>query len=104
MYPNETALSITKQRFLCRNPNASNMEMISVSGKIYERARLDLVSSFMELGFEQVAHYYDAGNATHHYKLLPCPEGTYSLKSQGCKKCPPGSISLLYKGNNFKIS
>lgn len=73
--------------------------MVSVSGKIYERARLDLLISFMNLGFEQVEHYYDAENMTHHYKLLPCPEGTYSLKGKGCKKCPPGSLLPLRCNN-----
>ncbi|XP_022806838.1 uncharacterized protein LOC111343903 [Stylophora pistillata] len=84
-----------RRKTLCRiylNPNASNVEMVSVSGKIYERARLDLLVSFLNLGFEQIEHFYDAENITHHYKLLPCPEGTYSLKGEGCKKCPPGGF------------
>ncbi|KAJ7358708.1 hypothetical protein OS493_022151, partial [Desmophyllum pertusum] len=71
------------------NPNASNTEIISVSAKIYEKARLTLVTSFLELGF--VANYYHFAdvNETYHYKLLPCPEGTYSLGSKGCQDCPP---------------
>ena len=75
-----------------RNPNASTTKEISVSAKIYEKARLSTVTSFLELGFQQASHRYDAGNFTHHYRLSPCPEGTYSLGSQGCQKCPPGNF------------
>ena len=81
--------------FFSRNPNASTTKEISISGKIYEKARLTMVTAFLELGFQQVAHRYDDVNFTHHYSLSPCPEGTYSLGSQGCRKCPPGTLHAL---------
>ncbi|KAL9962689.1 hypothetical protein ACROYT_G031814 [Oculina patagonica] len=80
-------------RDLCKiylNPNASTTKEISITGKIYEKARLTMVIAFLELGFQQAAHRYDHENFTHHYSLSPCPEGTYSLGTQGCQLCPPG--------------
>ena len=68
-----------------RNPNASTTKEISVSAKIYEKARLSMVTAFLELGFEQASHRYDEENLTHHYRLSPCPEGTYSLESSTMK-------------------
>lgn len=87
--------------FHSRNPNASTTKEISVSGKIYERARLNMVISFLELGFQQASHRFDDVNFTHHYRLSPCPEGTYSLGRQGCVNCPPGifiACSKVYFG------
>lgn len=81
-----------------RNPNASTTKEISVSAKIYEKARLSMVTAFLELGFEQASHRYDEENLTHHYRLSPCPEGTYSLGSRGCQKCPPGNFMACTVG------
>ena len=73
-----------------RNPNASTTIKINVSAKIYEKARLSMVTYFLELGF-QASHRDDIDNLTH-YSLWPCPEGTYSLGRRGCKDCPPGNF------------
>ena len=78
--------------FHSRNPNASTTKEINVSAKIYERARLSMVIAFLELGFTEAFYIDNADNSTHHYRLSPCPEGTRSLRTQGCLKCPPGNF------------
>lgn len=52
-----------------------------------------MVTYFLELGFKNALHNGpDEKSFNHHYTLLPCPEGTYSLGSRGCQKCPPGNF------------
>lgn len=51
---------------------------------------MSFVSTFLDLGF--TTHIQNHTNVTQHYKMLPCPEGTYSLKDKGCVECPPGIL------------
>jgi len=72
------------------NPTYNETEAIEIKAKIYEKADLSFVSTFLDLGFT-----FDVQNhtkMTQHFKMLPCPEGTYSLQDKGCVECPPGGF------------